>query len=100
MKKTVLALLLSVGVSFAEQADIDTFRYIFNFKTNSCEKTTYGELEYLKYINSKNNVTLLKSGKYSFGSMYQLEIKLDNGKKYHNLYFTNLQICNNFEEIY
>ena len=100
MKKTLLALLLSAGVLLAEQADIDTFRYIFNFKTNNCEKTTYSDLEYLKYLNSENNLTLLKSGNYSFGSMYELEVRLGNGKKYLVLYFTNSEICNNFKKIY
>ena len=100
MKKTILALILSAGVLLAEQADIDTFRYIFNFKTNNCEKTTYSDLEYLKYLNLNNNLTILQSGSYSFGSMYELEIKLGNGKKYHTLYFTNSEICNNFKKIY
>ena len=99
MKKIVLALLLSAGALFAEQADIDTFRYVFNFKTNNCEKTTYSDLEYLKYLNSNNNLKLLQSGRYSFGSMYEIEAKLDNGKKYFTLYFTNSEICNNFRKI-
>ena len=99
MKKTLLALLLSAGALMAEQADIDTFRYIYNYSNDKCEATTDEELRVFKGANLKNNIRVTNSGTYSFGSIYELELKHNNGKIYISHVFTTLQACINYKYI-